>query len=317
MNIPDVLMDYEICARKAFYRFWRRQKIRPVLALTEAIKSVLTASQCEDGAWGDMAGSKLLELAASPGLDADSATLYACAMNYATLADILVSAIRKPADKAWLIPEPIGKYESPCLMSPEGDKLRRLVVVSNWNDSRHFSECRNWRTMYPMAAYSLPMTLVILIIGNERNGRRHSHWTKALRHVSGHFDVRFRRRVGNTSGGFRDSWTEIWREDHEEISREKWLNGLLKDDVMRDICMTAEMPALPPNQRQHYLDLAERKLEIIEKTKEKPMLQLTGCHFPMPCPFSGVCHSIPEKGPSAALGFVRISGSGCTTHYKP
>jgi hypothetical protein len=192
-------------------------------------------------------------------------------------------------------------------MSPEGDKLRRLVLVSNWTDDRHYSECRSWWTLGEMAAYGLPMQLIVLVIGNQRNGRRHSHWTKALRHVSGHFDVRFRRRVGNTSGGFKDSWTEIWREDHEEISREKWLNSMLKDDVMRDVCLKVDMPALPLAQRRYFLDLADRKMDIIRAMKEKPPVQLTGCDWPVKCSFLKCCHSIPQKEPSAALGFVKIS----------
>jgi hypothetical protein len=308
MTSPELLSAYEVCPRKAFWRSWQRNKLSTTETLREALYRVLTAPNAEDGVtWGQTAGEAVLDLAASPGLDVEGQYVYACAMNHANLADLLATTLRKPGDKAWLVPEAVQNWTSAVLVSPEGDKLRRLVIVSHWTDERHYSECRNWHTLGEMAAYKLPMDLCVLIIGNQRNGRRHSHWTKALRHPANKSQLRFRRRVGNTSGGFKDSWTEIWREDHEEISRETWLNGMLQDDVMRDCAFTVHMPALPPEQCRYFMDLAERKLEIIQKMKEKPPLQLTGCDWPVKCPFLGVCHAIPEKEPSEKLGFVKIS----------
>jgi hypothetical protein len=262
----------------------------------------------QDGeSWGQIAGETVLDLAASPGIEVEGEYVYSCAMNHANLCDLLATTLRKPEDKPWLVPESVKNWTSACLMSPGGDKLRRVVLVTHWNEDRHFSECRNWYTLGEMATYNLPMDLVVLVIGNQRNGRRHSHWTKALRHTIGRTHIRFRRRVGNTSGGFKDSWTEIWREDHDEISREMWLNAMLKDDVLRDLVFRIEMPALPPHQRTHFLDLAARKLDIIHALKEKPPMQLTGCDWPIKCQFLKCCHSIPEKEPSEKTGFVRIS----------
>ena len=269
---------------------------------------VLAAKAAPDGvSWGQMAGETVLEFATTPGLDVEGQYVYASAMNHACLADLLVSTVRKPQDLPWLVPENLKGWTSSCMMSPTGDKLRRVVIVSGWSEERHISECRSWYTLGEMAFYDLPMQLVVLVVGQQRNGRRHSHWTKALKHTIGHTHIRFRRRVGNTSGGFKDSWTEIWREDHEEISRELWLNAMLKDDVMRDLCFHVEMPPLPKYQRQYFQDLAARRMEVILGLKEKPPLQLSTCDWPIPCPFLKVCHSIPEKEPSVSQGFVEIS----------
>ncbi len=308
MTSPELLSGLETCPRIPFWRRWKRNKLSTTETLRETLYRVLTAQECEERAsWGQIAGETVLDLATSPGIEVDGEVVYACAMNHAHLADLLVTTLRKAADKPWVVPERVQNWTSSCLMSPEGDKLRRIVLVSHWNDDRHYSECRNWFTLGEMAAYNLPMSLIVLVIGQERNGRRHSYWTKALKHVIGHTHIRFRRRVGTVNAGFKESWVEIWREDHEEISRETWLNAMLKDDVMRDLVYRVEMPALPQWQRTYFLDIAMRKLETIKNMKEKPPLQLTGCDWPVKCRFLKCCHSIPEKEPSAALGFVRIS----------
>lgn len=306
---PTLLTALETCPRKAFLsHLWRRNKLKPVETLRESLHACLTApNHPDDATWGDAAGSKVLDLAASPGLDAASETLYSCAMNIACLSDLIVSVLRKEPDKAWLIPEPVQHWTSACLMAPEGNVLRRLAIVSHWTDDRHYNECRSWYTVGELAAYGLPMQLVVLVIGHERNGRRHSHWTKALRHTIGKDNIRFRRRVGNTSGGFKDSWTEIFREDHDEISRETWLTAMLKDDVLKDLCFRVDMPALTKEQRKLYGDLAKRKLDSIEKMKAKPPLQLSGCDYPVKCQFLQCCHGGTERDPSEKLGFVRIS----------
>lgn len=310
MTTPELLTAYETCQKKgALASIWRREKLTTVETLRESLYRVLTAKDTQEPTFGDMAGSEVMEIASSPGIETDTPDKYACAMNLACLSDLLVTSLRKKNDPAWMVPEPLQNWKSACLMSPEGDVLRRLLLVSHWNDDRHYSECRSWFTLGEIAAYNLPMQMIVLVIGHERNGRRHSHWTKALRHTIGRTNIRFQRRVGNTSGGFKDSWTEIWREDHDEIDREMWLNAMLKDDVLQKLCFRVDVPVLSPVNRQWILDLADSKLDAMSRDDRKPLLNLSTCDWPVPCQFRKACHSIPEKEPSRAMGFVQIESS--------
>lgn len=308
LDSPTLLTNLETCPRKAYWANWTRNKLRPVEILRQSLNHAVSVKESQDGAsWGDTAGSKVLELASCPGMEADSETLYASVMNYACLSDILVSTIRKATDAAWLVPDHVQNWTSGALLSPEGTYLRRLVIVSHWTKERHYSECRNWFTLGEMATYDLPMQMVVLVIGHERNGRRHSHWTKALLHPANMKQLRFRRVGRNVSGGFKESWVQIFREDREDISRETWLNSMLKDDVLSEICFKVDMPKLEPHNRKMVLELAERKLEAIDKMRSKPDKQYTGCDWPIKCEFLNCCHSLPEKSPSEKLGFVQIS----------
>lgn len=254
----------------------------------------------------------MLDLASSPGIDTQAYDVYQCAMNLACLCDLLVTAIRKPAEKAWKTLPCVQNWTPACMMSPAGDMLRRIVLVSHWNEDRHHAECLSWYTLGEMAHYKMPMQLIVLVIGQQKDGRQHSHWTKALHHPVGAGPksinhLRFRRRVGNTKGGFKESWKEIWREDHDEIDRETWLNAMLQDDVLRDLCFTVDMPAMTSSQGQMVRELARRKLDSLHRHRSvAPPIQYSGCHWPVRCGFADCCHSIPPRDPSARLGFLQI-----------
>lgn len=307
---PSLLTDFETCPRKAFWSpHWRRNKLSSKEVVLEAIQRTLVATAPQgDEQWGDYAGSQVFELASCPGMDSkEGVNLFDSVMHHACLADILVSVIRKMGEKAWIRPDPVQNWTSNCLSVPAGTLLRRIVLVSHWSTERHYSECRNWYTLGEMAAYDLPMQLVVFVIGPERNGQHHSHWTKALLHPANLKTLRFRRRSGNSKAGFNEKWIEIWRENRDEISRDTWLNCMLQDDVLRDLAFTVDVPAMTQPQRRQISDMAARKLEAIAKMTEKPDKQLTGCEWPVKCPFLKCCHVPTEQEPSEKLGFVRIS----------
>src|SRR6266568_2045406 len=229
-----------------------------------------------------------MQLAEDRGLQTQEHDIYSEVIHHAALSDILVSAIRKPTDEPWLVPEPVQNWTSACFLSPDGTYLRRIALVSNWSDSRHYSECRGWFTMGEIAHYGLPMQIVVLVIGQERRGKRSSPWVSGFLHPMNH-ELRFRkRRKGPMRGGgvgqvFNDRWEKIWREDHAEITRESWLNGMLKDDILSDVCFKVDVPVPDKTHCQRIRDMAARKLEQLGNIIEKPEGNLSTCDFPVPC----------------------------------
>ena len=305
---PELLAGFEKCPRIAFWRRFKRARLSTAETLQETLYRCLTAKESQDGvSWGQMAGETVLDIASDPGIFTTSHNPYPCAMNHACLADLLITTLRKPGDKAWIRPEPVQNWTPACLMDPEGKTLRRIIIASHWTEERKLFESRNWFTVGEQAFYGLPMQLIVFVVGQERDGRRKSHWTVALKHTIGRTNIRFKRRVGNTSGGFKDSWVEIWREDHDEISRETWLNAMLKDDVMQELIYRIDLPALSEAHAEKIRDLAHVKLEAIEKMKAKPPIQLTGCDWPVRCQFLNCCHGSRESEPGPKFGFVEIS----------
>ncbi len=317
----SLLTNLETCSRKGYWSIWESWKLQPKEILLRALNVALTAQESPDGAFGETAGAEIMQLAEDRGLDTESFQVYDEVCHLACLADILTSAIRKPKDEPWLIPEPLQNWKSECFLSPDGRNLRRIVLVSHWTDARHYSECRSWFTLGEQAHYKLPMQMVVLVLGQKRAGKYHSPWCQGYQHPANK-QLRFRKRsAGSRAEGnaFNDKWGKIWREDHAEISRETWLQSMLTDDILRDVCFKVDVPVPPAEQCKKIRDMAKRKMDRLAKLTEKPEANLSSCDWPTPCVFRRLCHTIPEREPSERNGFVSVLSlePSCSTQSLP
>jgi len=304
METSALLTSLETCPRKGYYsRSWEKVRLSHTQMLTRALRSSL---QAPEGIWGEIAGSEVLQLAEDRGLEtSNSGNIYSQVIHIAALADILVSAIRKPHDPPWIPAKPMGNWMPGCWIDQAGANLHRLVLVSNWTEERHYAECHAWGTLGEMAHYNLPMKLVIAIIGQQRLGKRTGPWVSGFIHPRTK-QLRFRKKSRSTSETFTESWEKIYREDHDEISRETWLNSMLKDDVLPEVLFRVDMPTLPEVHRQRILDMAHRKMDHLASLQSTPEANISTCDWPVPCQFRPLCHSLPEREPSEKNGFVRI-----------
>lgn len=312
MDSPELLTSIEMCSRKAYFsRAWEPWKLSPKEMVSKAIRAaILAPSPLSVAAWGEIAGDAMMQLASDRGVDIDSENhrinrLYDSVLNLACLSDILVSAIRKPSDPPWLLPSKVRHWEPACYVSPDGNYLRRIVLVSHWTDERRDSEARNWFSAGEQAHYGLPLQLIVLVIGQMRSGLYRGPWTKGFLHPRNHV-LRFRKKGRSTSEVFNDRWEEIKREDHAEISREKWLQAMLTDDILQEVLLRVDLPLPPAVHLERIREVAERRLAALYAMKEKPDIQYSSCDWPTPCQFLRLCHSIPEREPSEKTGFVNI-----------
>ena len=305
MTTEEVLELFERCARAEFWaRDWEPFRWKDVRFIQEALRRSLTSQRVDHG---EMAGEEIIGLTRDIEIDIKSPNQYDSAIHLASLADILSCAIRRPEEGPWRVPEPVdvGKYRwrSGALLAPSKAELRRIVLASSWSDERHYRECRSWKSMGPVCAYGLPMKIAVCVLGSKRDGKRHSHWTKGFAHPLNRH-IRFRKKH-KVAEGFKDSWRQVWREDDDKFSTEQWLQSMLNDGVLEDVCFSVDLPVPDPPMRQKILDLAVRKLDRVEKTTELPDFQLTNCDWP-PCAFRGHCHK--GEPPSGRFGLVHVSG---------
>lgn len=306
MSSPQLLSDLETCHRKGFWSAkWRPHKLSSKEMVTLSLRRALTATGAPEQAFGELAGAEMLQLATDRGLITDQQDIYGQVIHNAALADILVSVVRKPSDLPWIECPNVQGWTSDCLMSPDGDLLRRIALVSYWNDERHYSECRSWYCLGEICHYELPMQLIVLVIGQERNGRRSTPWCQGFLHPQNKV-LRFRKKSRSTTEIFNDKWEKVWREDHAEIKRETWLNAMLKDDVLPEVCFRIDIPVPPALLVERIRDMAARKLERLAKMTEVPEANLSSCDWPTPCMFRKLCHRIPEGKPSRDNGFESL-----------
>jgi hypothetical protein len=309
MNSPLLLSHYENCNREGFWaRDFERRKIDLHELLEAGIREGLTSSR-ED--FNEAAGERIIEIAARREIVSDQHDVYSQVIHHASIADIVCSAIRKAVEPPWCVPEDVQLGEGPIwssasLLSPDGSHLRRVALVSNWGNDRHYSEARSWFSLGEVCIHNLPMQQIIIILGQSRDGKRHSHWTKGVLHPVSR-KLRFRKK-GDSSTGFKESWRQIWREDYDTISTKEWLQVMYDDGVLQDLCFNVDIPIPEKAARQKIVDLAARKLERLYNLKELPEQQLSTCDWPVSCIFRNPCHS--GQSPNGKFGFVRVDEIG-------
>lgn len=303
---PSALMLFERCRLASYFsRDWQRLKYDEVEMIQESLRDGFLTKRQDHG---QCAGERCYAIGSSSGLQSDQHNVYDQVVHLATLTDILATAVRKKGEPPWLIPDLIelgsgAAWTSAAFLSPDGTRLRRVALVSNWSDDRHYSEARSWRTLGEVCVYGLPMQQVVCVIGQSRSGKRHSWWTHGLRHPVNKV-LRFRKR-NQVESGFKSTWKEVWREDYDDLTTDDWLRAMLEDDVLKDCCFKVDVPVPEKVSRQRILDLAARKLEAIQNLDKKPDQNLSTCDWPIPCTFRSPCHK--NDTPSGRYGFVRIT----------
>jgi hypothetical protein len=305
----DLLTDYETCDRKGFWsQAYRRKRLDATTMVRKAIAAGVT-SDSREWTWGEIAGQTIMDLAESPGMETPASHhLYESVIHHAALADILTTAIRKPLEHPWTVrpPETVAgaPWASSAFLDPSGLRLRRVLPVSTWTDERHYSSIRSWYGLGEVAAYGLPMTQVVLVLGSHRDGRRSGPWTKGFLHPQNH-KLRFRKKSRSSSEVFSDRWEQVWREHRDEIDTRTWLQAMLDDDVLRDVCFTVDIPVPSAPERKRICEMAAQKMERLKRIT-LPEASMSVCDRPA-CPFKGCCWSWPEYAPDKSSVFISIS----------
>ncbi len=315
MNSADTITAFELCQRKAYFsQRWERHKLLPSEMLRMGVLAGLTIKDHTD--YGEFAGEEVVTLASERGMDIDrdKHNVYRAVMNHAGIADIVTTAIRKEGQSAWL---PIGKsrdinWNSSCLIDPTGNFLRRFVPAGSWNQERQEHEIRSWYGLAEVCMAKLPMQMVVAQLGNMNGGRRHGHWSKALLHPR-NAGIRFKLRSRMTIDGFKETWIPVWREEHDDIGRQRWLDAMHEDRVLEEVLFVVDIPLPGELEAQRIRDMASRKLDEISKLTALPEKQLSTCDGPLaPCPFRGCCWGEPEMAPSSPL-FDAVDGTTAPT----
>lgn len=300
----ELLADIESCERRAYWsQNWEPNKLHPTEILRRSIAEALVDPEREDR--GENAGEIFMQYCAK-GLDTKQHNKYDQAIHHAAIADIVTTYLSAK-----------GRYSRPrdvvgvnltwhpwCL--ERAGELVRVVLVDYWNEDREASEARAWWTLAEMAAYKMPMTLEIILLGASSGGRRHSHWTRAILHPR-NLELRFKKKAKKIEG-FKDTWTPIYREDRAEISREAWLAGMEKDDAIQDVTRTIHVNAFSAERVRELRAIIERKTERLYKINEVPDPNFSACNWPRPCSFQWVCFA-PKPTTPEATGLYRHKAS--------
>lgn len=311
----NMLEDWEQCQRRAvWHREWELGRVTPYQAIVNALHGAILNNKTDADTSASMA---VMTQAANRGVWTERPDPYAIMVHHAALAQILFAAIYKNLlSKDWYWTGMDAEYgdrfnwQCSCFIDNEGKRLKRLVLVDRWDEDRQLRELHSWRTVGDVCVTGLPMDLVIMVIGQSRDGRRHGPWTKGWQHPVNH-SLKFKRTHQGKKVPLVGGWRPVWRENASEITTEQWLKQMEGDGVLRDVMLVRKVKVPEPEQRKRVLADIERLAEVME---DKPgsdglLLPMTrsACDFPRPCPFQNCCFAPMGIGPGDVNLFRRRS----------
>lgn len=300
MTSAELLTMDDRCRRSAYLgQRWELNALRPSEILRRAIQYGLE-SEAEDA--GLAASDHAMKLCVERPIDAPETDLLSLAEHISSLANMLVYICR-PGNDPWCRPEDVrvGKslWESSAFLNSSGSSLRQLLVIDSWTEERQLGVMHSYQVRAEMAAYGLPMTLLVAIIGKRRDGRWVNPLTRGWQHPVS-YDLRFLKRDGEPFG---PTWTKTWREKYDG-TREDWLEAMTSDGVLADSLIVHQIESIP--HEQDIRKLIETQLLRVDQTQELPSPQLSVCDNPTaPCQFRSTCPYF--RMPSLQRGFRSVS----------
>lgn len=304
-----LIAGYDSCERRGFFeREWQSERLHPTAILYKAVEAALSQSEREDV--GELAGENVVQLCADRGLDLEGDhrfDLYNIGTHHACLADVISAYLRTRQGAFWHAPENNDAFPDwvpRCFTTARETVLERLVLVDHWTDDRKAAEIHSWRTIAEMCVYEMPMTLQVIVLGASRRGKRHSAWTKGLLHPRNRA-LRFARKQEKKQG-FVGNWHQVWREDHDQISRETWISAMESDRVIEDLAFQVPVKLPHLSKIRQVREVIRRKGEAIRKLSKMPDPCYSACDGFVPCPFQRCCFGDQETLPADTGGYVRI-----------
>lgn len=294
LSTPQLLNDADFCARLPILgQKWEKESLTPMQLLARGIDHGLN---CESDDPGQSSGDRVMTLAVSRPIDTPQSDLLGLAEHTAALADMITWLLR--TGPSWQRPAALKVgthlWQPDSFLGPHG--LRRVVLVDRWSDERAEAERFDWRSLEGVI-YAMPMTLVVVVLGASRDGRRHGPLSKGWIHPQAG-DLRFRKRNGS---GFGENWKPVFRESFGG-DREEWLEALSEDRVLEESLILHEVAF--PEHSDKILALANSRLKGLADSEELPEPQLSRCHDPIrKCPFVSCCPHF--RMPSGKSGFIR------------
>jgi hypothetical protein len=231
--------DFDIfdrCSRRfAFERTHEPRSIFPTGLLYAGIEGGLVAP---DGAFDAIR-------ALTARLDVQSGDLapISAVRHIGFMAEVIALALTRKlgiVQKAKNVQFGTNEWRSNLFETRKGE-LHRIVLCSYLDDDSLRGFAHSWGTIGELAALERDMTLTAVVVGAQRAGRRHSHWTKCWQHPIQKSALRFSRRKGGKAEGFTDRWREVWRE-LTDISAATWLDKMVADDVLGDLIVSRRIP---------------------------------------------------------------------------
>lgn len=180
------------------------------------------------------------------------------------------------------------EWHSGLFESKQG--LHRILLMSTLDDDALRGYAHAWATVGELAALRTDLSLTAVVVGSQRDGRRHSHWSKCYQHPIQKSALRFSRRKGGKGAGFTDGWREVWRE-RTELSAEVWVDKMEADEALEDLIRVHRVPFREGDTRieRAKADMFAILPQMASASVDDPMRRGSCDSVFGPCAFSPFC----------------------------
>lgn len=295
MILNAALFDcYDRCPRRfAFEREYEPRSITPLGLLYAAVEGSLTMRD-------PLQGAKDTLMEKTQRLDVNSGELspISSVRHVESMAEVVALALRAKLGLAKKVsPVPLLDHEWQSNLFEAKGELHRIVLASHLDDDTLRSFAHAWATVGELAALERPLTLTVFLIGSQRGGRRHSHWSKAFQHPVQKSALRFAAR--NKDDGFTKGWKPVWREQ-TEITAQAWLERMKSDGVLEELIVSRKIQYRGEDERmkQAKADMLTLAYQMQFARTDDPMRRSSCDEIgKSPCPFQSVCYSATSASP--------------------
>lgn len=290
MILSAHLLDlFDRCeSRVALEKQYEVRTISPLGLLYAAVEGSLIASDPVQGA-----KDAIIEKTQTLDVNAGDLSPISAVRHIESMAEVLALALRDRLGKVMAVPTvELGPHQWQSNLFESRGELHRIIVASHMDDDSLRSYAHSWGTIGELAALERPIVLTIVIIGNQRAGRRHSAWSKGFLHPVKKA-LRFGRRKSGKADGFTEGWKEVWREQ-TEIKAATWLDRMRTDEMLTELISTRRIQYRGDDERM----VQARKdmillADAIEGAREDAPMRRTSCDEigRGPCPWQALHYS--------------------------
>lgn len=280
---------YDRCPRRyAFERTHEPRSISPLGLLYAAVEASLAGGSYADA---------ILDLTSRLDVITGELSPISVVRHVECLAEVIALALKAkmgPMQRPVAVPFGDHQWQSRLLEGRSGD-LHRLILASHMDDDTLRSYAHSWGTIGELAALERPLSLLIVTIGSQRGGRRHSAWSKAYRHPIQKV-IRFAPRKRDT--GFTENWAQVWREQ-ADIKAQVWLDRMRIDDVLPELIVSRHVQYRTDDARmeQARRDMLALIPRMEAATVDEPMRRSSCDSVFGACPWQAVCYSPTPVSP--------------------
>lgn len=291
------LSDFQTCKRRFILNSsWRLARWRPKLLFDVLLRrGIIGLARQQDVAQvAADAKATFLQRAADPGLDIIGRDPYQASKGWTSLLESVLHGIARTVLPVLHDP-PVAKLTSDIdwrflSWADDAGTLHRWVTVESWDADTISRELHSWRTFGDLVMSGCPLVLHAIVLGQNRNGRFLSPWTRAYVHPA-MTNLKWKWMKPEDT-----NWKPVQLMDQHKLDVNEWIDRAWGQGAIQPLLQDqqVELPAdsVIRDTKYQIVREAAEMARLVEERRSylaEPMSR-GSCDLYIPCAYQPVCH---------------------------